>query len=81
MKLKGWRNRIIWGVCLILSLVFISFYGGTVSYGLFFAVLFLPVLSMIYLALVFFRFKIYQELEGRNVMAGEAVPYYFVLQN
>ena len=81
MKLKGWRNRIIWGVCLILSLVFISFYGGAVSYGLFFAVVFLPVLSMIYLALVFFRFKIYQELEGRNVMAGEAVPYYFVLQN
>ena len=70
MKLKGWRNRIIWGVCLILSLVFISFYGGAVSYALFFAVVFLPVLSMVYLALVFFRFKIYQELEGRNVMAG-----------
>lgn len=81
MRLERWRNRIIWGVFLILTLVFISFYGGTVSYGLFFAVLFLPVLSLIYLAFVFFRFKIYQKLEGRNVMAGEAVPYYFVLQN
>lgn len=66
---------------MILSLIFISFYGGAVSYGLFFAVLFLPVLSLVYLLMVFWRFKIYQKLEGRNAIAGQAVPYYFVLQN
>lgn len=81
MKKRHVAIRGIWVIVIILSLIFISFYGGTVSYGLFFAVLFLPLLSLIYLLMVFWRFKIYQKLEGRNVVAGQAVPYYFVLQN
>jgi hypothetical protein len=30
---------------------------------------------------VYLRFKIYQKLESRNVVCGQPVPYFFVLQN
>lgn len=65
----------------ILSLVAISFYGGAVSYGFFFGVTLLPVISLAYLALVYWRFKIYQKVESRNMVCGQPIPYFFVLQN
>lgn len=69
-------------LCLwILSLALISFYGGVISYGLFFALTLIPVISVLYLAAVYLRFKIYQELESRNAVCGQPVPYFFVLQN
>lgn len=77
MKVRRWTLLGLW----ILSLISISFYGGTISYGFFFGMTLLPVISLLYLAFVYFRFKIYQELEGRNVVCGESVPYFFVLQN
>ena len=65
----------------ILSLVAISFYGGAVSYGLFFACTLVPVISFAYLILVFFQFRIYQEIESRSIVCKQPMPYYFVLQN
>lgn len=65
----------------ILSLVGISFYGGTVSYGFFTGIMLVPVISWIYLAAVFLRFKVYQEVESRNIVCGQATGYYFVLKN
>lgn len=65
----------------LLSLIGISFYGGTVSYGFFFGVLLVPVISLSYLIYVYIRFRLYQEIGSRIVVCGEAVPYYFVLQN
>ena len=43
------RNRIFVGILWIVSLVGITFYGGTISYGFFTAVTLLPVLSLLYL--------------------------------
>lgn len=77
MKIRRWILLGLW----ILSLVSISFYGGAVSYGFFFGVTFVPVVAAIYLLCVYFRFKIYQKLESRNVVCGQPVPYFFVLQN
>ncbi|MBQ7943562.1 MAG: DUF58 domain-containing protein [Lachnospiraceae bacterium] len=77
MKIRKW----IWLVMWILSLVGISFYGGAVSYGFFFAMTLLPVISFIYLLCVYLRFKIYQEVESRDMICGQAMPYYFVLRN
>ncbi len=74
------RRRILFGLWL-LSLLTISFYGGAVSYGFFFGVTLVPVVAGIYLALVYFRFKIYQRVERRNIVCGQPVPYLFVLQN
>lgn len=65
----------------ILSLVAISFRGGAVSYGFFFGVMLLPVLSLAYLVLVYFLFRIYQKVENRTMVCGQPMPYFFVLQN
>lgn len=77
MKGRRWILLIIW----ILSLVAISFYGGAVSYGLFFCVSLLPFISLFYLVCVYARFRIYQEIESRNIICRQPMPYYFVLQN
>lgn len=74
------RRRVLLALW-VLSLVSISFYGGAVSYGFFFGVTLLPLISWIYLFLVYCRFRIYQDVESRNMVCGNAVPYYFVLQN
>lgn len=77
MKMRRWMLFLLW----VLSLAAISFYGGTVSYGFFFGVTILPFISWIYLFFVYCRFRIYQEVENRNMVCGNATPYYFVLQN
>lgn len=75
------KRRAVFGAAWLLSLVAISFYGGTVSYGLFFALTLLPLLSLFYIVCVWFRYKVYQEIGSRNIVSGQSVPYYFVLQN
>lgn len=74
-------RRCILGGLWILSLTAISFYGGAISYGLFFGVTLLPVISLIYLFCVYSRFKIYQETTKRNLVCGKPTPYFFILQN
>ena len=64
-----------------MSLAAVSFYGGAVSYGMFFAMTLLPVISLLYIACVSVRFKIYQELGNRSMVCGQPEPYFFVLQN
>ena len=75
------RNRIILIILWIMSLVGISFFGGTVSYGFFAAVTLVPLVSFVYLLLVFLRFKIYQRMDSRHVVADEQSDFYITLQN
>lgn len=75
------KYRILFLCLWILSLVSISFFGGAVSYGFFFGITFLPVVSLIYISCVYFRFKIYQELGSRNMVCGQPEDYTFILQN
>lgn len=74
-------RRFIFAICWILSLTTISFYGGTVSYGIFFALTLIPFISFLYIVCVWFRYKVYQEIGTRNIICGQSVPYYFILQN
>ena len=74
-------RRCILGGLWILALITISFYGGAVSYGFFFGVTLIPVVSLIYLICVYARFKIYQETQKRNLVCGQSAPYLFILQN
>ncbi len=74
------RRGILLGLW-VLSLVGISFYGGTLSYGFFFGVTLIPFLSLLYLFCVYARFKIYQETSMRNIVCGQPQPYFFTLQN
>lgn len=71
----------LWLGLWMLSIVGISFHGGAVSYGFFFALTLLPFISLLYLLCVFLRFKIYQEIESRDMVCGQAMPYFFVLRN
>lgn len=77
MKLRRW----IWLYLWVLSLAVISCYGGAVSYGIFFGITLLPVISLVYLAAVYFRLGIFQRIESRNMVCGQSMPYFFVLQN
>lgn len=75
------RNRIIYGVLWILSIVSISFYGGPVSYGFFYGMTLLPVVSAVYLLCVYLRFSIYQRLETNRPVSNQNIPFYFTLKN
>ena len=77
MKIRRISLVIIW----LCSLIAISVYGGAISYGIFFCVSLLPVISLVYLLCVYSRFRIYQEIESRNIVCRQPMPYYFVLQN
>ncbi len=77
IKIRRW----IWLVLLVLTLVGISCYGGAVSYGFFWCVFLMPVVSFAYLLWVYMRFRIYQEIESRQLVCDQAMPYYFVLRN
>ena len=75
------KYRILYLCLWVLSLAVISVYGGVISYGFFFGVSLLPVISLIYIACVYFRFKIYQELGSRNMVCDQPEDYFFILQN
>lgn len=74
-------RKIILGLLWILSLVGISFYGGAISYGFFWALTLVPIISVVYIWVVFLQFRIYQEIESRFVVCKQPVPYYFTLPN
>lgn len=75
------RNRIVYFFIWILSLVCISLFGGTISYGFFALVTAVPVISLLYLLYVKLCFKIYQELDSNRLVVGNRVPFSFQLLN
>ena len=75
------HRRLIWFFLWLLSLVGISFYGGAASYGLFFALTLLPLISFLYLVIAYFQFKIYQNPDSMEVICGQPTPYTLVLRN
>lgn len=77
MTKKGW----IWLAVLIATGVLVTYRGGTVSYLLFYGVLLLPVAAFSYLIYVFFRFRVYQRIDTRQVVKESAVDYEFALTN
>ena len=74
------RKWVLLGAWMV-SLIVISFFGGKLSYGFFFAVTLLPLICILYLVAVTLCFRIYQNIESKTVVAGQPVEYYFVLQN
>ena len=74
-------RRCILGICWLLSLILISTYGGTVSYGIFLGLTLIPFVSFLYILFVWIFHRIYQEIGSRNIVCGQSVPYYFVLKN
>jgi hypothetical protein len=75
------RNRIILLIAMISSLIFTSFVGGPLSYALLYTIFLLPVVSFFYMLYVYFRFKVYQSIEGSSVVKGEGINYKYNLTN
>lgn len=65
----------------ILSLAAISLFGGAISYGFFFGVSLIPAVSLLYLLSVYYSFRIYQEIQSRNITCRQPVSYHMALQN
>lgn len=75
------RNRLLFFTAWILSVIGISFFGGVISYGIFWLLTLIPFIMLIYLLFVLFGFKIYQQLGTKDVVSRAPVSYYFTLQN
>lgn len=74
-------NRIICALSIIGSGVFASYFGGNISYALFYLCIFIPIISFLYTLYVYFRFKIYQSMESFLVVKGDWTPYSFIIAN
>ncbi len=75
------RNRLTVLILFILSVAAISFYGGPVTYGFFFFMLSVPLISAAYTVLVYYRYRIYQEVGAKNIVVDTPTDFYFTLQN
>lgn len=75
------RNRLIFAGLWILSVIGISIYGGPVTFGFFTLMTAIPLVSLLYLALVYFFFRIYQSLNSLVLVVNRPVPFYFKLCN
>ncbi len=74
-------TRILCVMFLIGSGVFASYYGGNISYALFYMAIFTPIISYAYTIYVYFRFKIYQSMDNYVVVKGDWNDYSFVIAN
>ncbi|MBR3684622.1 MAG: DUF58 domain-containing protein [Lachnospiraceae bacterium] len=75
------RRKLIFGAIWLLSLVVISFFGGAVSYGFFFAMTLLPIASLIYLLYAHMVLKVQQSLDTLELVGGQEVPYSYRIKN
>ena len=74
-------NRLIFAVAIIGSSVFASYFGGNISYALFYLSIFIPIIAFLYTLYVYFRFKIYQKMDAYLVVKGDWTVYSFVIAN
>lgn len=75
------RRFIAAAAVIVLTGTLATLRGGAASYLLFQCTLLVPCLSLAYLVYVFFRFRVYQNLDAKTVVKGQRVPYSFVLSN
>lgn len=61
--------------------IFVSYFGGNISYALFHTAIFIPIISFIYTLYVYFRFKIYQSMDNYVVVKGDWNNYSFIIAN
>lgn len=74
-------NRLICLLMIIASGVFASYYGGNISYALFYLSILTPIIAFLYTVYVYFRFKLYQSMESVLVVKGDWNNYSFVIAN
>lgn len=75
------KRWIVWGVFLIGSVWFASYYGGNIPYLFVKAVAVIPIVELAYCLWVLFRFKYHQEIGQKTVVKCEPVDYRFIINN
>ena len=74
-------NRLIFAAAIIGSSVFATYFGGNISYALYYLTIFIPIVAFLYTVYVYFRFKIYQKMEAYLVVKGDWTVYSFIIAN
>ncbi len=75
------KSRILY-ICLFISaLVFAYFNGGKIPYMMLYTVILLPVVSLAYMTVIYFRFKYGQELDKKFVVKGDWINFIFSINN
>lgn len=75
------KEKLLVLTSIILSTVLVSFYGGNITYSLFYLSLIIPITCILYTLYISVRIKLYQVVESHQVVKGELNPYNFTLSN
>jgi hypothetical protein len=75
------KNWIIIISLIIGSGVLVSNYGGTIPYALFYFSFLVPLTSLVYIVIVWNRFRFHQRTEKKTIVKGENADYHFCLGN
>lgn len=75
------RNRIVYAIFLVCSMILVSFRGGAITYAFFYLSLLIPVVSLVYTFYAYKRLQFYQTTPKRVVVKGEVLPYEVTFQN
>lgn len=76
-----WRNRLILLLFIIGTCIFASFFGGPISYALFYFSLGIPVVAVIYSIYVYITIRFIQEVKGNMIIKEEPTDFEFCLCN
>lgn len=74
-------TRVLSILFIIGSGIFASYFGGNISYALFYLAIFLPIISFLYTLYVYARFKIFQSMDNSIVVKGDWNNYSFIIAN
>ncbi|MCR4924331.1 MAG: DUF58 domain-containing protein [Lachnospiraceae bacterium] len=74
-------GSIIYILSLIAGLVFASFYGGSLPFLILYGLIFILIISIIYVILSYRALSIYQELDSHRLIKGEKHNYLLTLEN
>ena len=75
------RKAFVYLLFLAASIVFASFFGGPVAYGLLYGMIFLLPLSILYTVLNYSFLRVYQEIEVHKQVRGETHKYRLMVEN
>jgi uncharacterized protein (DUF58 family) len=74
-------NRILYFCMLLLSFIFVYSYGGKIPYAFFYALLFMPLFSFVYLLAAFSSFNYTQNMDSEFIIKGDKVRLLVKLNN
>jgi uncharacterized protein (DUF58 family) len=75
------KSRILYVCLFATALIFAYFNGGKIPYMMLYTVILIPVVSLAYMTLVYFRFKYGQELDKKFVTKGDRINFIFSINN